>query len=75
MEQRALIFSVVLLAVAAGVVESRDLSVTVVGGTVEAKDTFTSDPYMSVTVCNVKKTTPTIRSTTTPTWNWTNRVT
>jgi hypothetical protein len=56
------------------VVEGRDLSVTVVGGDVEVKDTFTTDAYMSVSVCKEKERTPTVSSSNHPTWNWTHRV-
>jgi hypothetical protein len=76
MSSRVLLLSALVVVVVAGVlVEGRDLSVTVVGGHVERKDRFTSDPYMRVTVCNKKYSTPVISLTTNPVWNWTQRVT
>jgi len=52
----------------------RDLLVEVIGGKVRKMDTFTSDPYLSVTVCKEKKQTPTIKRTLNPVWNWRHQV-
>jgi len=52
----------------------RDLLVEVKGGKVRKKDTFSTDPYMSVTVCNEKKQTQVVKNNVNPVWNWSNTV-
>ena len=53
---------------------TRDLLVEVISGTVPRKDTFSTDAYMSVSVCKQKERTPTVKSTLKPTWNWRHQV-
>ena len=68
-----LVICAVFLAVVA-VAYGRDLHITVVRGEVESKDTFSVDPYVSVTVCKEKKKTNTINLSKTPQWNWSHQV-
>jgi len=74
MNTKLLIGSLVLFACCLSNAYARDLLVEVIGGKVKRMDTFSSDPYMSVTVCNEKKQTPTISSTLNPVWNWKHQV-
>ncbi len=75
MKSQVLIISAFLVALLAALgAEGRDLNVQVVSGTVQSKDTFTSDPYMSVSVCKQKERTPVINLSRHPTWNWSHNV-
>jgi len=52
----------------------RDLLIEVKSGKVQKKDTFSTDAYMSVTVCKEKQRTPTVKSNLNPVWNWAHTV-
>jgi Ca2+-dependent lipid-binding protein len=74
MKSQVLMISAFLVVLAALSVEGRDLKVEVISGEVQSKDTFNSDPYVSVTVCKEKKKTQTVSRTRTPSWNWSHNV-